>query len=330
MIASPVPGQRWFFVLLVSAVAMTAWRAWPVAEEVPPDVHPDVRPGTYRYVPLLGLPLYDAVDDADGDDYDPPLEAPAGPVKTCLPFLAPILEHPNWQLRITSGYTHCFGGEIREDFTIASTGEVTWTKPGWPVRRLALSSDQLALVRRLDRLSCVELQPGPGESDWLSIGLDLGKYQEYSGARIATASTLGRAVNAMLEDLMEQYRRPRREVIGSMDLRLATTEPGAVYRARVTGGRVTVKRGRKLLVDEPVDPDQLIDLVDEALERRLVDEPHVKGVLLMHGWSVPVARLTYYERDPFEVIHRAIASARHIDTELRALGMRAYAEWHLN
>jgi hypothetical protein len=317
MIASPVPGQRWWFVLLVSAVAMTAWRSRPVAEAVLADVRSDVRPVTYRHVPLLGIPLDDAIDDADGDYDDRPVEAPAGPVKTCLPFLAPILKHPNWQLRITSAYSTCFGAEATGDFTIASTGEVTWTRPGWPVRHLALSSEQLALVRRLDQLSCIQLQRDVGDLDWLLIGLDLGKFDEYGGARISAASTLGRAVTAMLDDLTTRYRQPRHEAVGSMDLRLATTEPGAVYRVRVTGGRLTVKRGRKLLVDEPVDPDLLLDLVDAALERRTVDEPDVKGVLLMHGRSVPVA-LTRYGRSPFELIHRAIASARYLDTELRA------------
>jgi len=324
MIASRVPGPPWLLVLLVSAVAMTGWRRWPAADAVPAGVASDVRPG-YRHVPLLGLPLDDAIDDADGDHDDRPVEAPAGPVKTCLPFLAPILQHPNWQLRIASAYFTCFGAEVTGDFTIASTGEVTWTKPGWPVRRLALSSEQLALVRRLDQLSCVQLQGEDRHRDWLFIGLDLGKFDEYGGARISTESMLGRAVTAMLDDLTAEYRRPRQAVIGSMDLRLATTEPGALYHVRVTGGRLTARRGRKLLVDEPVDPELLIDLVDATLARRAVDEPDVKGALLLHGWSAPVA-LSRWERGPFEQIHRAIASARYLDAGSRATGAPVHPE----
>jgi len=80
-------------------------------------------------------------------------------------------------------------------------------------------------------------------------------------------------------------------------------------------------------VDDPVDPDQLIDLVDAALERPAVDAPDVKGVLLMHGWSVPVT-LERYGRGPFELIQRAIASARYIEAELRALGIDPDTEWH--
>jgi hypothetical protein len=107
-------------------------------------------------------------------------------------------------------------------------------------------------------------------------------------------------------------------MIGSMDLRLATTERGPVYRVRVTGGRLTVKRGRKLLVDEPVDPDLLVDLADAALEQREVDVPDVKGVLLLHGRSVPVS-IERYGRGPFELIIHAIARAQVIEAESRAL-----------
>jgi hypothetical protein len=261
------------------------------------------------------MSLDDAVDAADGDWDKAPAEAPAGPVNTCLPFLAPILQHPNWQLRITQGVSHCMGDDIRGDFAIASTGEVTWTRPGWPVRHLALSSEQLALVRRLDQMSCVQPQSDDRWSyavDWLSIGLDLGKHDRYAAAAISPGSTLGRAVTAMLDDLVAQYRKPRLALLGSFDLRLQTTEPGAVYTVRVTGGRLTAKRGRKLLFEEPVDPELLIDLVDAALERRPIDEPFVKGVLLIDGASVPV-NLPYYEKGPFEPIHRAFQGARWTD-----------------
>lgn len=327
MIASSVPVPRWPFLLLISAAALTAWRAWPVAGAAEAAAE---GPVTYHHVPLLGIPLEDAILEASGywdhgnwGREDLPLEAPAGPVQTCLPFLAPILEYPGWQLRITRGVSGCFGDVVHESFAIASTGDVTWTSPGLPARRLALSSEQLALVRRLDRLSCVTLQPREGESGWVSIGLDLGRHQEYGGARISPASTLGRTVTAMLDELMAQYRGPRREAIGSMDLRLATTERNPRYRVRVSGGRLTVERGRKLLVDEPVEPDLLVDLVDAALEPREVDAPEARGVLLLHGRSVPVS-LDRHERGPFAELLRAIARAYIFDVQSRDLERRPH------
>jgi hypothetical protein len=331
MIASRVPGLRSVVVVLIATVAIAAWRAWPVVEEaftgVRPAARPDARPVLYRYyVPLNGAPLWYAIDEADGDEAAAlPLEAPAGPVKTCLPFLAPILQYPNWQLRISNGVSNCSGDWVKGDFTISSTGAVTWSTPGWPVRHLALSSEQLALVRRLDQLSCVQLQPEPTELDWLSIGLDLGKHYEYAGARVSPASTLGRTVTAMLDGLVEQYRRPRRELIGSFDLRLTTTEPGAIYGVRITGGRLTVKRGRKLLIDDPVEADLLIDLVDAALAQPPVGDPDARGRLLINGRLVPVS-LLFYEKGPFELIHHAVMGARWTEEQQRSRGRRADTE----
>lgn len=345
MLASRVPGQRWWFALLVAAVAVTAWRSWPAAEAMHAPAarlndEADERPagrGTYRLVPLLGLPLEDAVDAADGDPHAPAAAAAAeaaaaadGPVKTCLPFLAPILQHPSWQLRITSVSWTCFGPEVRDDFTVASTGEVTWTKPGWPVRHLQLTDAQLALVRRLDRMSCVEPPRAWREPRTVVIGLDLGKFDEYAGARISTVSPLGLAVTSMLDGLVEQYRQPRREVIGSMDLRLASTDPEEGYRVRIAGGRLTVERNGKRWVDEPVEPDLRIDLIDAILERRAAGgadvppelrgaKPELRGALRMDGWSVPVA-LVRQERSPFAQIHRAIDSARYFEDKQRERG----------
>jgi hypothetical protein len=327
MIASRVPGLRSVVALLIATAAIAAWRAWPVIEAAFIGVRSDVRPAArlvlYRYyVPLNGSPLWDAIDEADGDeDGEPPHEAPAGPVQTCLPFLAPVLEYPNWQLRISNGVSACSGDVLAGDFTISSTGAVTWSRPGWPVRQLALSSEQLALVRRLDRLSCVRLQPEPTELEWVSIGLDLGKHYEHAGARVSSASTLGRTVTAMLDGLVEQYRRPRRELMGSFDLRLTTTEPGAIYGVRITGGRLTVRRGGKLLIDDPVEIDLLIDLVDAALAQPPVGDPDARGRLLLAGRSVPVS-LLFYEKGPFELIHHAVQGARWTEDAQRSRGRR--------
>ena len=199
-------------------------------------------------------------------------------------------------------------------FTVDATGAATWTRPGWPVRHLALSSEQLALVRRLDQLSCVELQSDRRWSyatEWLSIGLDLGQHDPYTAARITPTSELGRAVTAMLADLTAQYRVPRREAIGSAEFRLAPTGLGAGYKVRIVGDRLTVKHGRKLLVDEEVPADVLVDLVDLALAQHRASEPDLRGVLLLHGRSVPVAVLARRERSPFAQIYRAIDNAQY-------------------
>lgn len=233
------------------------------------------------------------------------------------------------RLRITKIRSSCFGPGISSDFTITPTGEVTWTRgPGWPVRRLALSSEQLALVRRLDRWPYAE--PESDELDFLVIGPDRGTLGELDadggdgGSRVSPASALGLAVTAMLDELMDRHVPARQASIASMDLRLETTGPGAIYRVRITGGRLTVERGRKLLLDEECPPALLIDLVDAALDPRAaagpdedalgVDEPDMTGVLLVGGRSVPLA-LARHRRGAFDLIYGAIASARYFDFE---------------
>lgn len=308
MLASSVPGLRWWLALLVSTVALTAWRSLPVTDAEPAPAVRAAERSTYRYVPLLGLPLYQAIADAEGAYGDPPRSVPAGSVKSCLPFLAPILAYPNWRLRISTGYSTCFGREPTGEFTIASTGEVTWTSPGGPVRHLVLSSEQLALVRQLDRLSCVAPAEILDPHGWLMIGLDLGKFHEYGGASIEIESVVGKTVTTMLDELAAQYRAPRLELVSAMDLRLQTTDPDSPFRLRVAKGRITVERRGKRLFDEPIEPDLLLDLVDLALEHRPVAEPDVAGTLLLDGRSVPVA-LSRNWRGATGHIYRALDSA---------------------
>lgn len=243
--------------------------------------------------------------------------------------LASMLERPSWQLRITKVRAGCFGPELRGDFRIASTGEVTWTRgPGWPVRRLALPGEQLALVRRLGRLPGAE--PQPDDHYFLVIGPDRGELGELAvdgGAHVSPASELGATVTAMLDELMDRHVPARQASIASMDLQLETTGPGAVYRVRVAGGRLTVDRGRTRRLDTEMHPALLIDLVDAALEQHAaaepdddvlgVDEPDVTGVLHVGGRSIPLA-LARHRRGAFDLIHGAIASARHFDFDGRA------------
>ena len=331
MIASRASGQRWLSMVLISLLATTMWRTWPVAQE-DLDLAP---PATYHHVPLLGMSLDDAIEEASGGRHSkPPREAPAGPVKTCLPFLAPILAHPSWQLRIASGYPSCGGPpEPTWELTIASSGAVTWTDRRGQVRHLSLSAEQLALVRRLDQLSGVRLQRTDAELQygsehrWLSIGLDLGKYEPGDGAHVPAASDLGRAIIPMVDELVDRYRDARLPAIGSMELRLATTARGrgAAYRVRIAGDRLTVKRGGNLLLEQQMGDELRLDLVDAALERRAVDAPSMKGMLYMDGWSVPV-QIVRTGTGPFEEIYRAIELAQENEAWLHANGSRSLDE----
>jgi hypothetical protein len=151
---------------------------------------------------------------------------------------------------------------------------------------------------------------------WRAWPVANGAADEAAGEQIPPSSVLGRAVNAVLDDLSAQYLQPRREAIGSIDLRLATTEPGAIYRVRIAGERLTVKHGQRLLVDEQVEAEALVDLVDKLLEGGTVARPDLAGVLLMHGRSVPIT-LVGPGRGPFEQIYRAIRNAEYREEQAR-------------
>jgi hypothetical protein len=137
-----------------------------------------------------------------------------------------------------------------------------------------LSRDQLAFVRQLDHLSCVE-RPALGvlQLGWLHINGQSG------AVMLSDESPLARTVIAMLDELAAGYLPSRREESDLIELRLATTAPGTVHRVRVAGGRLTLQRGDELLFDEPMGPDQQVDLVDALLAQRGVDEPDLTGVL---------------------------------------------------
>jgi hypothetical protein len=303
MFASRVTGLRSLVVLLIAAVAITAFRAWPGLPAAP----------VAEVAPMAEV--------APAADWETP-EAPAEPVQTCL-----LLAHPNWGLRITNVVSRCPGKDILGDFTITSSGEVTWTKPGRPVRHFALWSERLELVRRLEQLSCVALKMAPHGGELLSIRLDLGQHYAYTEAHIARNTLIGHRVTEMLDEIVAPYRGPRREAIGPIDLSLTTSEFGAVYDVRIDCDRLTVKHGRKLLVDEEVEADALVDLVDWALESytgtgddvvvgcacgwRAVDGPDVRGVLRVNGRNV---RVTFprHASGPFDLINRAIYRAQVI------------------
>ena len=60
----------------------------------------------------------------------------------------------------------------------------------------------------------------------------------------------------------------------------------------------------------------LLDLVDLALERRAVEEPDLKGALLINGRSIPVALVRNW-RSPLGVIYRALDGAQYTEAAWR-------------
>lgn len=84
-LASTLTGTRLVAAAVVFAAGFGLYRAWP---DAPPDPERVSTATTYTYVPLMGDPTR-AIEDAQD-------QQGAG----CAPFVAPLIAHPNWSLRI--------------------------------------------------------------------------------------------------------------------------------------------------------------------------------------------------------------------------------------
>src|SRR5688500_20129395 len=91
--------RRLVGVLVAGSVALVLWRVMPPPFEMPEPREPA---STYTLVPLLGEPLSQAVDDADGTINDWAPRSKDVVEVSCVPFLAPLAELPNWALQIVS------------------------------------------------------------------------------------------------------------------------------------------------------------------------------------------------------------------------------------
>lgn len=85
------------------------------------------KPTTYHLVPLLAYPIGQAMEDG---------------ATSCLPFLQPVLAHPNWQIQILHAFGSCFGDQMIDSLAIDSEGRVEWSRPHMPVRYLQLYREQ--------------------------------------------------------------------------------------------------------------------------------------------------------------------------------------------
>src|SRR5262245_26054024 len=118
----------WLFVAVAAVALVAAIAARPGDDDVP------ARPPHFTFFPLAGAPIDYVVEDA---------QASGAP---CLPFLAPILARPSWQLQIVDGVTSCLGEVIHASLEIDHTGLAAWMEPGMPERRTWLTPDELHAI----------------------------------------------------------------------------------------------------------------------------------------------------------------------------------------
>src|SRR5512138_1483886 len=157
MIASHVTAKRLVTTFLGMSMALLVWRLWPLLPDAAIEDEPAPAPrATYTLYPLSGDPLWWAVNDLDGDKSYWGRPKPAHPeLTTCLPFYAPLLEHPHWEIQIVRGASSCTTDGLRDSFTVDGRGRVTWWRAKRPLRELELTPAEMAQLRTIDDLDCV-------------------------------------------------------------------------------------------------------------------------------------------------------------------------------
>ena len=311
MIASWVSARTMVWALTAGSILTLAWRiclALPDPETpariavVPPPAT------TFDLVPLMGEPLDQVVDALDGDvapdgTIKPP---PPGTKGTCLPFLAPIVERPRWELQIGRGWG-CMGGPY-EHWTVDFEGHIEWRTEGLPTRQLQLQPEELQRLRTLDRLDCVRTTPVDHYwEQYFRIGVgDLG------GAAIPASSTMGKELTHVIYELIKADTE-RLAAFGPIEVELNVTldadetHRAPRYRLAIVDRRLTVTRHHEVLVDREVTDAELRDLLDSALSPdSQAPKDAERGTLRARGISIP---FVYGVSAATEFLSRAIYDA---------------------
>lgn len=298
-------------VLIAGSLLLVAWSAVPPPCEMPAAREPEP---TYTFVPLLGEPLSQAVDDADGTIDDWSTLAPSVTSGTCVPFLAPLVERPGWELQFVSASSGCTGDSIHERYVVASDGSVVWERPNMPTRKLTLTSDELWRIRTIDRKDCVRTEAvGYGEA-FYRIALP-GLKDAEGGAHVSQSSTMAKELDAIFEGAKERYRADRIAALGIAELRLHGTaryQERPVYRVDLAGSKLTVRHGRRVLVEKVLEPNEVVETLDR-LEAPKADVPSARGWLRSRGVTQAVALPLYTHGDFWDPVLRAIDEASYAE-----------------
>jgi hypothetical protein len=176
-------------------------------------------------------------------------------------------------------------------------------RPYLPPIRARLAPDELRLVHQLDALSCVRTEPvGYGER---FFELGWGPTAPGDGARVAASSAMG----VVLDDLVGAARLRAAEArLATVPfiLHLAALPPGddgewrrsaATYDLSIdAGGTLVVRRGDRELLRQPVDPIELVEVMDFIRAGAVDDVDRLifaRGSAVIDGERYPIALATY-------------------------------------
>lgn len=318
-LASSPTSARLVFTVIAAAATFAVVRSWPEAEPTPEGPASVI---TTSLIPISGEALQQRVSEHDGSDDLVPPRAGGG----CVPFVEPLIAHPNWSLQLVEGTSGCTGEWIHNVFEVTADGGVTWYVEGMAPRRLQLTRAELAVITAVNRYDCIQTDRPGYASSWLRISPGGGDPRSAGGAVISQSSMLALVVDGALSQAIERYRTERLAAVQPFELHLTAPGGRTPYRIEVDRrGKLTVRRGGRELIARQLDSAEQVDLFDRLLaqlfERLLArplapdisDEDLITGVLIFHGLRLEVT-LSRWEGPASWVVWRTFDDAADMES----------------
>jgi hypothetical protein len=301
-LASSFTARRAVLALTACSAATVLYQAWPVHIEVEPPAP------TYHYVPLIGDPTYSLEDAAKSGRGG------------CVPWVEPLLAHPNWSLQLVDGASGCTGDWIHNTYEVTSTGSVTWTADGMHPRQLQLTRDELAVIIGMNHIDCGRTDEVGYSYGWMRVAPG-GDPKGGAGTAIPQTSMLGIVLEGSVRRAVDRYRTQRLAQIGSFEVHLIATDEHNRGRYRIdldARGQLTIRHRSHVLLDKQVEAEMRVDLLDYLLTRLTAPpDPEwkpAKGYLVAAGARIPLA-VSRWDQPEYQWLWRMFDDALYVESQ---------------
>lgn len=272
-LAASLTGTRLVAFAVACSAAFGLYRAWPEAE--PPAAAPLPADPTYSFVPLLGDPAYAYQDARD--------QQGAG----CVPFIAPLIAHPNWSLQLVDGDSGCTGQHIAHSYEVFWDRSVMWQAEHMPNRVLQLTEAEMALIASTNAFPCGRTDPVGYSYGWIRVAP--GGDPEGRGSAVVPESSLaGGMLHAVMAGAVARYQVARLAEIGRFEVHLtARVGKSRVYLDLGADGRLVVRQGKRVLSSDALEVAERVELFDYLATR--IGPPPTEGVSAVLRGSLTAA-----------------------------------------
>ncbi len=300
-LASSFTARRVVLALTACSAATVLYQAWPAVTETAPPAP------TYHYVPIVGDPTYSLEDAATSGRGG------------CVPWVEPLMAHPNWSLQLVDGATGCTGDWIHNTYEVRSDGSVIWTAEGLPPRGLQLTPDELAVITGMNHIDCGRADEVGYTFGWMRVAPG-GDPRGRAGAAIPQSSMLGVVLEGVMTHAIDRYREWRIADIGTFEAHLTIRIENHRGRYRIdldSRGQLTVRHGSHELSQRVLDDAERIDVLDQLKTHNdavsIEETDTARGFLVADGSRVPLA-VSRWERQ-YDLLWRTFDDALYVESQ---------------